>query len=118
MQADRSGGPSPQRSACARHAPMRACNRLGRRARMSTTAPTFAYDFFISRRGSVAAEAQEVADILEAEGFRVIVQDCDFASSGQFVLDIDRALKQARHLLILYSHDYHSSFWRDYHSSF
>src|SRR5277367_1681063 len=90
---------------------MRACNRLGRRVRMSTTAPTFTYDFFISRRGSVAVEAREVADILEAEGFRVIVQDYDFSSSGQFVLDIDKALKQARHLLILYSLDYHSSFW-------
>jgi len=55
--------------------------------------------------------AQEVADILEAEGFRVIVQDYDFANGGQFVLDIDKALNQARHLLILYSHDYHSSFW-------
>ncbi|HME22259.1 MAG TPA: FxSxx-COOH system tetratricopeptide repeat protein [Acetobacteraceae bacterium] len=74
-------------------------------------APAFEFDFFISRRGSVAAVAQEVADILAAEGFQVRVQDYDFAASGQFVRDIDHALKQARHLLILYSHDYHSSFW-------
>jgi flavodoxin len=71
----------------------------------------FAYDFFLSRRGSVAAVAQEVADVLEAEGYSVRVQDYDFAASGQFVRDIDDALKQARDLLILYSRDYHGSFW-------
>ena len=46
---------------------------------MSTTAPAFEFDFFISRRGTVAAEAQEVADILIADGHRVLVQDCDAA---------------------------------------
>ena len=50
--------------------------------------PAFAFDFFLSRRGSVAAVAQEVADIREAEGFRVRVQDYDFAAGGQFVRDI------------------------------
>ena len=64
-------------------------------------APPFTYDFFLSRRGSVAAVAQEVADVLEAEGYRVLVQDYDFAAGGQFVRDIDDALKQARDLLIL-----------------
>jgi TIR domain len=73
--------------------------------------PAFPYDVFLSRRGSVAAEAQEVAAILTAEGFKVTVQDYDFPSSGQFVLDIDKALKQARDLLILYSLDCHDSFW-------
>ncbi|HTW69418.1 MAG TPA: tetratricopeptide repeat protein [Acetobacteraceae bacterium] len=73
--------------------------------------PAFAFDFFISRRGSVAAVAREVADVLEAEGYKVLVQDYDFAAGGQFVLDIDKALKQARDLLILYSADYHASFW-------
>ncbi len=64
---------------------------------------SFAYDFFLSRRGSVAAVAREVADVLEAEGYRVRVQDYDFAAGGQFVAAIDDALKQARDLLILYS---------------
>ena len=73
--------------------------------------PSFAFDFFLSRRGSVAAVAQEVADVLDAEGYRVLVQDYDFAAGGQFVADIDDALKQARDLLILYSADYHASFW-------
>ena len=73
--------------------------------------PAYPFDFFLSRRGSVAAVAQEVADVLEAEGYRVLVQDYDFAAGGQFVRDIDDALKQARDLLILYSRDYHGSFW-------
>ena len=34
---------------------------------MSGPAPAFPFDFFLSRRGSIAAVAQEVADILEAE---------------------------------------------------
>src|SRR4051794_14678066 len=58
------------------------------------SATDFAYDFFLSRRGSVAAVAREVANILEREDFKVVVQDYDFASSGHFVLDIDKALKQ------------------------
>ena len=78
---------------------------------MDTTVSDFAFDYFVSRRGSVAGIAREVADILEAARFKVIVQDYDFNSSSQFVLDIDRALKQARHLLILYTRDYPSSFW-------
>jgi adenylate cyclase len=78
---------------------------------MSATAPAFPFDYFISRRGSVAAVAQEVADILAADGFRVKLQDYDFAHGSKFVLDIHEALKQARHLLILFSQDYESSFW-------
>src|SRR5689334_9024162 len=55
--------------------------------------------------------AQEVADVLEAEGYRVLVQDYDFGHSGHFVDDIDQALKQAQHLIILHTADYDSSFW-------
>ena len=85
------------------------CNNVP--AQVAMDAPSFAYHFFLSRRGSIAATAQEVADVLEAEDYRVRVQDYDFASGGQFVADIDDALKQARDLLILYSRDYHGSFW-------
>ncbi|HEY1934906.1 MAG TPA: hypothetical protein VGG99_23115 [Acetobacteraceae bacterium] len=46
---------------------------------MNTTAATFEHDFFISRRGTIAAVAQEVADILRSEGYRVLVQDYDAA---------------------------------------
>jgi hypothetical protein len=78
---------------------------------MSAAAPAFTYDVFISRCGSVAAVARGVGDILGAEGYNVVVQDCDIASRGQFVLDIDAALKLAHHLLIRFCYDYHSSFW-------
>jgi hypothetical protein len=35
------------------------------------------YDFFLSRRGSVAAVAREVADVLTEKGYKVLVQDYD-----------------------------------------
>jgi hypothetical protein len=35
------------------------------------------FDFFLSRRGSVAAIAREVADVLTEKGYRVFVQDYD-----------------------------------------
>ncbi len=78
---------------------------------MSTTAPAFAYDFFISRRGTVASEAQEVADILQSEGYRVLVQDYDAALGESFPLFIHDALTKARHLLVLHSADYDSTHW-------
>jgi menaquinone-dependent protoporphyrinogen IX oxidase len=37
------------------------------------------YDFFLSRRGSVAAIAREVADVLTDKGYKVLVQDYDIA---------------------------------------
>nr|WP_294557483.1 hypothetical protein [uncultured Rhodopila sp.] len=58
----------------------------------------FAFDYFISRRGTAAALAREAADALAAAGYKVRVQDYDFAASGQFVRDIDGALRQCRHL--------------------
>ncbi len=78
---------------------------------MSAAPDSYSYDFFVSRRGALATVAQEVADVLQDEGLRVKVQDYDFAHSGHFVLDIHEALKQARHLLILHTEDYDSSFW-------
>jgi hypothetical protein len=35
------------------------------------------YDFFLSRRASVAAVAREVADVLTERGYKVLVQDYD-----------------------------------------
>jgi hypothetical protein len=38
------------------------------------------YDFFVSRRGSVAAVAQEVTDVLKEKGYKVRTQDyCESA---------------------------------------
>ena len=73
--------------------------------------PAFDFEYFVSRRGSVADVAQEVADILEGEGHAVTIQDYDFPAGAQFVGNIDDALRRSRHLLILYSADYHDSYW-------
>lgn len=71
----------------------------------------FTFDFFISRRGSAAAVATEVADVLEREGYRVRIQDYDFARGGDFVADIHDALTSARHLIVLHTQDYDQSYW-------
>jgi hypothetical protein len=42
------------------------------------------YDFFLSRRGSVATIAQDVADVLTEKGYRVLVQDYDFPLGTSF----------------------------------
>jgi hypothetical protein len=55
--------------------------------RMTTSPSTFDYEYFISRRGTVAALAQEAADVLEAAGYTVKLQDYDFAAGGQFLAD-------------------------------
>jgi len=41
------------------------------------SSPGERYGFFLSRRGSVAAIAREVTDVLTEKGYRVFVQDCD-----------------------------------------
>jgi hypothetical protein len=43
------------------------------------------YDFFLSRRGSVAALAREVADVLTEKGYRVLVQDYDIPIGASFI---------------------------------
>ena len=43
------------------------------------------YDFFLSRRGSVAAIAQEVADVLTEKGYKVLVEDYDIPLGASFV---------------------------------
>jgi hypothetical protein len=46
------------------------------------TTPESRYDFFLSRRGSVAAVAREVADVLKEKGYRVLVQDSGWSLLG------------------------------------
>jgi hypothetical protein len=43
------------------------------------------YDFFLSRRGSVASIAREVADVLTEEGYKVLVQDYDIPLTANFI---------------------------------
>jgi hypothetical protein len=47
--------------------------------------PSERYDFFLSRRGSVASIAREVADVLTEEGYKVLVQDYDIPLTANFI---------------------------------
>jgi hypothetical protein len=67
------------------------------------------YDFFLSRRGSVAAIAQEVADVLTEKGYRVFVQDYDIPISANFIEEMHEAIKNARDLIVLFTRDYEQS---------
>jgi tetratricopeptide (TPR) repeat protein len=63
-------------------------------------------DFFISRRGSAAQAAQEVADVLSDEGYSVRVQDYHFGPGVNFIAAIDDALRRCRDLIVLLTKDY------------
>jgi len=67
------------------------------------------FDFFLSRRGSVAAVAQEVADVLTGKGYTVVVQDYDIPSTANFVEAMHEAIKNARDLVVLFTRDYEAS---------
>jgi tetratricopeptide (TPR) repeat protein len=63
-------------------------------------------DFFVSRRGSAAPAAQEVADVLASAGYRVTVQDYDIPIGENFIVKMHEALKRARHFIALLTKDY------------
>ena len=67
------------------------------------------YDFFVSRRGSVAQIACEVDDVLTDSGYKVIVQDYDFLLADSFVERMHEAVRDARDLIILLTRDYEQS---------
>ena len=67
------------------------------------------YDFFLSRRGSVAAIAQEVTDVLKENGYKVRTQDYDFPITANFIEEMHEAVKNARDLVVLFTRDYEQS---------
>jgi len=67
------------------------------------------YDFFLSRRGSVAEVAREVADVLIENGYKIIIQDYDFMLGDSVIERMHEGVKQARDLIILFSRDYERS---------
>ena len=67
------------------------------------------YDFFLSRRGSVATIAQEVSDVLTAADYKVIVQDYDIPLGANFIEAMHEGIKNARDLIILFTGDYEAS---------
>jgi tetratricopeptide (TPR) repeat protein len=73
------------------------------------SAPDHQFDFFLSRRGSVAAVAREVADVLTEKGYKVLVQDYDIPLAASFVDALHDAVKNSRDLVILFTRDYEQS---------
>jgi tetratricopeptide (TPR) repeat protein len=64
------------------------------------------FDFFLSRRGSVAAIAQEVEHALAEKGCRVLTQDYDIPLGSSFIEKMHDAVTNSRDLIILFTHDY------------
>ena len=67
------------------------------------------FDFFLSRRGSVAAVAREVENVLTERGYKVFVQDYDIPLSTSFIEAMHEAIKNSRDLVILFTRDYEAS---------
>jgi tetratricopeptide (TPR) repeat protein len=77
------------------------------------------YDFFVSRRGSVAAIAREVENALAEKGYRVLTQDYDIPLAASFIEKMHEAVSNSRDLVILFTHDYlHSPYTRKEFTSF
>ena len=74
-----------------------------------STAAGDKFDYFLSRRGSVAALAQEVENVLAEKGYRVFVQDYDIALGASFIEAMHEAIKHSRDLVILFTGDYEAS---------
>jgi TIR domain len=64
-----------------------------------------AWDFFISRAGPDAAFSSEIARILKAQGWRVFVQELDFANRS-FMERMHAGLKSTARVIALLSPDY------------
>lgn len=67
------------------------------------------FDFFLSRRGSVATAAREVTDVLTEAGYKVLVQDYDIPFGASFVDAMHEGIKNSRCLVILLTRDYEES---------
>ncbi|HEY6619403.1 MAG TPA: tetratricopeptide repeat protein [Steroidobacteraceae bacterium] len=76
---------------------------------MAPDAHSSSIDFFISRRGSAAVVAQEVAEILKEEGYTILVQDYDIPFSADFIAAMHEALMRSQHLIVLLTKDYAAS---------
>ncbi len=63
-------------------------------------------EFFISYNHRDTAWAVWIAWQLEANGYSTIIEAWDFGAGSNFVLDMDRALKQARRMILVLSPNY------------
>jgi TIR domain-containing protein len=77
------------------------------------------YDFFLSRRGSVATIAQEVEGILAEKGYSVLTQDYDIPLASSFIEKMHEGVINSRDLIVLFTDDYlRSPFTRKEFTSF
>jgi tetratricopeptide (TPR) repeat protein len=66
----------------------------------------YIYDFFVSRRGTSADVAQEVAGVLTEAGHRVCLQDWDIGVADNFMAKIHEMLERCRDLIAILTKDY------------
>lgn len=66
-------------------------------------------DFFISRRGAAAHVAREAAEILEAAGYSVFIQDNDIDAGTNIIGAIHDGIERGRNFIALLTEDYASS---------
>src|SRR5262249_8358520 len=64
------------------------------------------YDFFLSRRGSVAAIAQEVEQVIAEKGYSVLTQDYDISLTSSFIEKMHEGVINSRDLIVLFTADY------------
>src|SRR4029077_10828338 len=64
------------------------------------------YDFFLSRRGSVAANAQEVEPVRAWKGYSGRTQDYDMPLSLSFIEKMHEDVINSRDLIVLFTRDY------------
>jgi hypothetical protein len=68
-------------------------------------------NFFISYNNRDSAWAEWIAWQLEEHGYSLVIQAWDFQAGGNFVLEVDRALKEAEKVVaVLSPHYFDSSF--------
>jgi tetratricopeptide (TPR) repeat protein len=71
-----------------------------------SSGPQERYDFFLSRRGSVAAIAQEVEQVLAEKGYSVLTQDYDIPLASSFIEKMHEGVINSRDLIVLFTADY------------
>jgi hypothetical protein len=71
-------------------------------------APVLRYDVFISYRhgGADADVARQLLDALEADGYKVAIDERDFVANRSFLLEMERAIRESRYTVAVVSHRY------------
>ena len=63
-------------------------------------------DFFISRTGKNLDWAKWIAGTLENNGYTTIIQDWDFSSGENIIINMDNAIKNTRATIVVWSKEY------------